>query len=142
MILFHNDFAINNVSNQNVRFFCYVLNNIGFPMKGKLIRTLSVLVCMRFRIHRHVAAPKIVPNFASINSSFKKVFSRGLLRTATPRQIILLILYLIFLKRNLSFLQIDTCDIYLKIIKDIVLKKHCLLSITFYLGFKITLNIL
>ncbi len=34
--------------------FCHVLNNIGVPLKG-FIRSNSVLVCKRFRIHRYVA---------------------------------------------------------------------------------------
>jgi hypothetical protein len=38
-------------------FFSHVLDNIGFPMKRKLIRSNSVLVYMCFRIHRYVAAP-------------------------------------------------------------------------------------
>jgi hypothetical protein len=39
--------------------FFQVLNNIGFPMKGKLIRSNYVfgVYRMRFRIHRYVAAP-------------------------------------------------------------------------------------
>ncbi len=36
---------------------CLVLNNTGFSMKEKFIRSNSVLVCMHFRIHRYVAAP-------------------------------------------------------------------------------------
>ncbi len=35
----------------------HVMNNIGFPMKGKLRRSNSVLVCVRFRIRRYVAPP-------------------------------------------------------------------------------------
>jgi hypothetical protein len=38
--------------------FCPVLNTIGFSMTGKLIRSHSVLVRLRFRIHRYVAASK------------------------------------------------------------------------------------
>jgi hypothetical protein len=30
---------------------------MGLPMKGKLIRSNCVLVCLRFRIHGYVAAP-------------------------------------------------------------------------------------
>ncbi len=43
---------------QNVIIFLgHVLNNIGFPTKGKLITSNSVLVSMRFRIQRNVKAP-------------------------------------------------------------------------------------
>ncbi len=35
----------------------HILNNVGFPMKGRRIRSKSVLVCTHFRIHRYVAAP-------------------------------------------------------------------------------------
>ncbi len=43
--------------NQNIIFFGHDLNNIGFPTKGKLIRSNSVMVSMRFRIQRIVTAP-------------------------------------------------------------------------------------
>ncbi len=50
-------FSIKYERNQNVIFLGHVLNNIGFPTKGKFIRSNSVLVSMRFRIHRNVTAP-------------------------------------------------------------------------------------
>ncbi len=56
MILFHNSYTIQD-SNKNVTF--YVLNNICFSLYGKLIRSKSGLVCMRFRIRRYVEAPEI-----------------------------------------------------------------------------------
>jgi hypothetical protein len=34
--------------------YCHVLKNIGGLMRGKLLRSNSVLVCMRFRIHCYV----------------------------------------------------------------------------------------
>ncbi len=41
--LFHSGSRIKYKSNQNVKFFCLVLNNIGFPISGKLIRSNFVL---------------------------------------------------------------------------------------------------
>ncbi len=49
-------------SNRNVKFFCHVLNNMGFPIKGKLVRSNTVLVCMGLRIHCYVPAPLIYIN--------------------------------------------------------------------------------
>ncbi len=40
-----------------IKYFFRVLNYIGFPMKGKLIRSNSVWVCLLFKIHFYVAAP-------------------------------------------------------------------------------------
>jgi hypothetical protein len=37
MILFYNGFTIKDESNQNV-IFCHILNDIGFPVKGKLLK--------------------------------------------------------------------------------------------------------
>jgi hypothetical protein len=37
--------------------FRHVLNNTGFPMMGKPIRSNAVLLSMRFCIHRYVASP-------------------------------------------------------------------------------------
>jgi len=42
--------------------FCHVQNNIVFHMKGKLIKTTSVLWRMSFRRYRYVAAPLIHAN--------------------------------------------------------------------------------
>jgi hypothetical protein len=64
MILCYNGSTIINESHRNVMFFCHFMSNIGFPMKKKLIRTYSVLLCLRFRIYRPVTAPKIVKDEA------------------------------------------------------------------------------
>jgi len=39
---------------KNCKVFYHVLNNIGFLMKGKLVRSKSVLWCSHCRIHRDV----------------------------------------------------------------------------------------
>ena len=55
MTLLHNGSRVKK-SYQNIM-FCRVMNHIGFPLKEKLKKLNSVLVC--FRIHRslYVAAP-------------------------------------------------------------------------------------
>ncbi len=60
IIMSHNGSTIKGESIKNV-IFCHVLNNDGFPMKGNLIRSNSVLLCMLFRIHRYVEAPLLSP---------------------------------------------------------------------------------
>jgi hypothetical protein len=57
MILFYNCSIIKYERNENGIVFCHALNNIGFLMKGKLLRAKSVLWCNRFRIHCYIAAP-------------------------------------------------------------------------------------
>ncbi len=56
-LLFHNGSTIKDETNQKCNVFCYVLNNIDFPMKEKLTIANSVFVRMRFRGHCYVAAP-------------------------------------------------------------------------------------
>ncbi len=46
--------------NKNCNIFCHNLYNIGFLMKGKLLRAKSVLWCSHCRIHRYVAAPNSI----------------------------------------------------------------------------------
>ncbi len=55
MIFFTTSLRLKVESNQYV-LFCHVLNNVGFPLKGKLIKSNSDFVCLRFRIQRSVAA--------------------------------------------------------------------------------------
>jgi hypothetical protein len=43
MILFYNCSIIKYESNKNGNVFCHALNNIGFLVKGELLRTKSVL---------------------------------------------------------------------------------------------------
>ncbi len=57
-------FSIKYERNQNVIFLGHVLiflNNIGFPTKGKLLRSNSVLVSMRFRIQRKHHLNRLFP---------------------------------------------------------------------------------
>ena len=37
----------------------FAMNKIGCPMKGKVKRSNSILVCVRLRIHRYVSPPYI-----------------------------------------------------------------------------------
>ncbi len=57
MIYFHNFSIIKDLKNISFNIFCHNLHNIGFLMKGKLVREKSVLWCSHCRIHRNVAAP-------------------------------------------------------------------------------------
>jgi hypothetical protein len=59
-ILFDNGSTMKDGSIKYLMFFVICLNNIGFPMKGKLIRLKLFfgVYGMRFRIHRYVAALK------------------------------------------------------------------------------------
>jgi hypothetical protein len=59
MILLHDLSVTKDKSNRKSNVFCYLLNNIGFLMKEKLVSTVSVLFlwCSRLKIHFYVAAP-------------------------------------------------------------------------------------
>ncbi len=57
MNCFANALLPKDANNRNGMVFRHVLNNIGFPMKGKPIRSNAVLLSMRFWIHRYVASP-------------------------------------------------------------------------------------
>ncbi len=69
IILFYNCSIKKYESNKNSNVFWHALNNIGFLMKGKLLRAKSVVRCHRFRIHCYVATPNIHVNAASIPNS-------------------------------------------------------------------------
>jgi hypothetical protein len=71
MILFYNCLWLKNKVIKKHNLFCHVLNNIGFPMKGKFARSKSVLWFRRCRIQRYVAAAKVYKR----NKSKEKCFS-------------------------------------------------------------------
>ncbi len=57
MILFHNEPVIKKMKDSKCYVFCHVLNSTHFLLKGKLIRSNSVSVCMRLGIHLYAASP-------------------------------------------------------------------------------------
>ncbi len=56
MILFHNCSVIKDERNKKCNFLTF-LSNIGFLLKGKVVRAKSFFWCSRCRIHRYVALP-------------------------------------------------------------------------------------
>jgi hypothetical protein len=50
------------------KLFGHLLDNIGFPIKGKLVSLNSVLVLLRFRKHRYVAAQFLLFNSVQISA--------------------------------------------------------------------------
>jgi hypothetical protein len=71
MILLHDLSVTKDKSNRKSNVFCYLLNNIGFLMKEKLVSTVSVLFlwCSRLKINFYVAAPLSKYHFSMFYAS-------------------------------------------------------------------------
>ncbi len=77
ILLFHNGSRLYDKKMKVIKMevFSYVLKNIRSPLKGQLIRSNSVLMCMCFRISRYVAAPQNPTKFSQMGVSVFLIYN-------------------------------------------------------------------